>query len=42
VLDDLTALLIEGGTAVTGTASPAGLARIRNYRARFATDRLPR
>jgi ABC-type Fe3+-hydroxamate transport system substrate-binding protein len=41
VLDDLTALLIEGGTAVTGTASPAGLARIRNYRARFATDRLP-
>ncbi len=41
VLDDLTALLLEGGGAVTGTASPAGLARIRGYRARFATDRLP-
>lgn len=36
VLDDLTALLLEGGGAVTGTASPAGLARIRGYRARFA------
>jgi hypothetical protein len=36
VLDDLTALLLEGGGAVRGTASPAGLARIRGYRARFA------
>ncbi|TQM11993.1 ABC transporter substrate-binding protein [Pseudonocardia kunmingensis] len=35
VLDDLTALLLDGGAPVRGAASPAGLARLHHYRARF-------
>jgi ABC-type Fe3+-hydroxamate transport system substrate-binding protein len=36
VLDDLAALLLDGGSAVSGAASPAGLERLRGYRARYA------
>jgi ABC-type Fe3+-hydroxamate transport system substrate-binding protein len=36
VLDDLAALLLGEGTPVHGVASPAGLERLRGYRARFA------
>jgi len=37
VLDDLTALLLDEGSVVSGAAAPAGLERLRGYRARFAT-----
>jgi ABC-type Fe3+-hydroxamate transport system substrate-binding protein len=36
VLDDLASLLLDGGVAVNGAASPAGLERLRAYRARYA------
>lgn len=36
VLDDLTAVLLGEGAVVNGTASPAGLERLRGYRARYA------
>jgi ABC-type Fe3+-hydroxamate transport system substrate-binding protein len=32
VLDDLAAVLLDGGNAVNGAASPAGLERLRGYR----------
>ncbi|QYN39512.1 ABC transporter substrate-binding protein [Pseudonocardia sp. DSM 110487] len=35
VLDDLSAVLLGEGTVVTGAASPAGLGRLRDYRARY-------
>jgi ABC-type Fe3+-hydroxamate transport system substrate-binding protein len=35
VLDDLAAVLLDGGSAVNGAASPAGLERLRAYRARY-------
>jgi iron complex transport system substrate-binding protein len=37
VLDDLAAVLLDAGTPVHGAASPAGLERLRAYRARYAT-----
>jgi ABC-type Fe3+-hydroxamate transport system substrate-binding protein len=37
VLDDLAAVLLEEGSVVDGAASPAGLERLRGYRARYAT-----
>jgi ABC-type Fe3+-hydroxamate transport system substrate-binding protein len=36
VLDDLAAVLLDAGTPVHGAASPAGLERLRAYRARYA------
>jgi ABC-type Fe3+-hydroxamate transport system substrate-binding protein len=36
-LDDLAAVLLDAGTPVHGAASPAGLERLRAYRARYAT-----
>ncbi|TWF80775.1 ABC-type Fe3+-hydroxamate transport system substrate-binding protein [Pseudonocardia hierapolitana] len=36
VLDDLAAVLLGEGELVTGAASPAGLERLRGYRARYA------
>jgi ABC-type Fe3+-hydroxamate transport system substrate-binding protein len=38
VLDDLAAVLLDAGTAVHGAASPAGLERLRAYRARYAAQ----
>jgi ABC-type Fe3+-hydroxamate transport system substrate-binding protein len=37
VLDDLAAVLLGEGSVVDGAASPAGLERLRGYRARYAT-----
>jgi hypothetical protein len=36
VLDDLAAELLGEGAVVKGAASPAGLERLRGYRARYA------
>jgi ABC-type Fe3+-hydroxamate transport system substrate-binding protein len=36
VLDDLAAVLLGDGAVVNGAASPAGLERLRGYRARYA------
>jgi ABC-type Fe3+-hydroxamate transport system substrate-binding protein len=38
VLDDLAAVLLDGGSAVNGAASPAGLERLRAYRAQYAAQ----
>jgi ABC-type Fe3+-hydroxamate transport system substrate-binding protein len=35
VLDDIAAVLLDEGGVVTGAASPAGIERLRGYRARF-------
>jgi iron complex transport system substrate-binding protein len=39
VLDDLAAVLLREGGVVSGAASPAGLERLRGYRARYSGQR---